>query len=445
MGSKNDRRRGQILIMATLVTIPLFGMLGLVTDLGYMHYVKMTAQSAAEAAAQAAIIDFHQTQGGAAYSCGGNVVCASTQTNCTPNITTPANSIEHGCMYAQAHGFNAAGSVTYQTGTATTPPTATGMSTPAYWVTFRAYQRVPQLFSAVLGNMSGLVVGRSTAALVGATDCIYALNPTMQGAISVGGTASLTSSCGLFVDSNNACALSTNGGGTVTAPNYDIVGNACTHAPLSPSPNTGVAPASDPLSGLPAPAAPTYHCDHWNINLGNQSSVTLQPGTYCGGINVGNNNVTFASGTYILVGGGLSTQSANSHITGSNVMFYNTFGQTDHGNQSLSYSPISINASSTVNLTAPNTGTYAGILFFDDRSAPTGNMDTYGGGSTAVYQGVIYNRNNGITMYGNSSVNAQYTMVIADYISLVGTTGFNNNYSSLPNGASPLQQVMVVE
>ena len=59
MSAKTNRRDGQILLMVSLTVIPLFGMLGLVTDLGYMHYVKMTAQSAAEAAAQSAMIDFH--------------------------------------------------------------------------------------------------------------------------------------------------------------------------------------------------------------------------------------------------------------------------------------------------------------------------------------------------------------------------------------------------
>jgi methyl coenzyme M reductase beta subunit len=39
-----------------------------------------------------------------------------------------------------------------------------------------------------------------------------------------------------------------------------------------------------------------------------------------------------------------------------------------------------------VSLTAPVDGTYAGILFFEDRSAPA-SYDNYGGGSSAVYQG----------------------------------------------------------
>ncbi|HLK49288.1 MAG TPA: pilus assembly protein TadG-related protein [Bryobacteraceae bacterium] len=442
MRGKGNKQRGQVLLMATLLSIPLFGMLGLVTDLGYMHYVKMTAQSAAEAAAQSAMVSFHKTNGGASYTCGATVVCASSETACPTNITTPADPIQDGCLYAQAHGFSSTGSVTYQTGLNSAPPTASGIGSAPYWVVYRTYQRVPQLFSAVLGNFSGLVVGRSTAAVVGATDCIYALDPNMAGAISVGGTAALTSSCGVLVDSNNACALSTNGSATITAPEYDVVGNVCTHAPLAPSANTGIAPASDPLAGLPVPATPTYECDFKNYDA-KSGNITLQPGTYCGGISVENATVTFSAGTYILAGGGLSTQSANSVISGTNVFFYNTFGQTDKGNQA--YGAININANSTVSLTAPATGAYAGILFFDDRSAPTGNPDNYGGGSTAVYQGVIYNPKNGVVMYGNSSTDTQYTMVVADYVTLQGTTAFNNNYTSLPGGVSPLQQVALVE
>ena len=462
-------KRGQILIMATLMIVPLFGVLGLVTDIGYMHYVKMTAQSAAEAGAKAAIINFLQTQGGGSVTCPNtnpNIVCASTPAPCSTSITTPANSIQNGCLYAQAHGFNSAGAVTYQTGASTTPPTAPGIGTPSYWVTFRAARQVPMLFSAILGNFNGTVVARSTAAIIGSPDCIYALKPTGT-AISVGGTNSaLTSSCGVFDNSSDNCDISTSGGGTVRAPSYNLVGNVtgCSQAPnlTGSSPVTGVPPGTDPLSYLPAPVTCTSsapcQCDFRNINLPNQSVVDLYPGTYCGGINVGNQTVNFhnnadgSPGIYNLVGGGLTTQSANSIINGTDVMFFNTYGDVySHGSHfTETYSPISINANSTVDLSAPTAGTYAGILFYDDRTAPEAS-DSYGGGSTAIYQGTIYTPTADITMYGNStastnpSQNSQYTLIIAYTISLQGTTGLSNNYSTLPNNASPIQQVGVVE
>lgn len=428
---------GQVSMMLALALVPMFGLIGLVTDIGYMRFVKMSAQTAAEAAAMATVLDMHSAAGGAITGCGGVVVCSATPSACPVSITTPTDSIQHGCMYAQKHGFNGANQVTYQSGALSVPPDATGSSSASYWVTFRVAQRVPQMFSAALGNTSGLVVSRSTVSIVGASDCIYALNPTATGAISVGGTAALTASCGLFVNSNNGAALGTNGGGTLTAPEYDVVGGVNTHYALSPTPNTGVSPTTDPLSYLDPPASPPYHCDYTNYSAPNWSNPTLLPGTYCGGINVGNNNYTFSPGMYILVGGGLSTQSANSVIAGNGVTFYNTFDATHP------YSGISISANSTVTLKAPTTGTYAGILFFEDRSAPP-TADTYGGGSSAVYEGVIYAKNAAITMYGNSSTNTKYTIVVADTINVVGTAGFNNDYSLLPSG-SPIQRVVVVE
>ena len=454
--SDSNRRRGQVLIMVALVLTPLFAALGFVTDFGYMHYVKMSAQSAAEAGAQAAIVDFRSTAGGTSFTCGGDVVCASTPTSCPSGVSSPTNSIQHGCMYAQAHGFNSLDSkgnptgadVSYQTGVSSVPPTVSGMGAAAYWVTFRVTQSVPQLFSAILGNMTGTVAARSTAVITGARDCIYALDPNASGAVSITGTAGLTSSCGIMVNSKDACAISTNGNATLSAAEYDVVGNTCTAAPLTPAPNTGVAPASDPLSSLQAPASAPYHCDYKNFSAPNNgSTITLSPGVYCGGIQVKNNTYSFGPGVYILVGGGLSTQDSNSHIVGSGVTFYNTFGSTDNmGGQTYSYGSIGINANSTVNLTAPTDlgDTYDGVLFFDDRAAPSGNADTYGGGATAVYQGAIYAKTNGIKLYGNSSATG-YTLVVADTITLVGTATFNNDYSSLPGGVSPLQVTAVIE
>jgi hypothetical protein len=299
------------------------------------------------------------------------------------------------------------------------------------------------MFSAVLGNRSGVVAARSTAAVQGASDCIYALNPHASGALSVGGTASLVSSCGVYVNSDNGCGISTNGNGAIlTAPEYDVVGGACTQNPLTPSANTGVSPTSDPLAALPVPASAPYTCDHIGTFTSSNDTV-LSPGVYCGGIHVGNATFTFGAGTYILVGGGLSTQSSNSHIVGNNgVTFYNTFGATTNSSN-YSYSPIQIGATSTVSLVAPTSGTLAGILFFEDRNSPPAN-DDYGGGATAVYQGIIYAKNAAVTMYGNSSVSTAYTMLVADTISLIGTSGFNNNYSSLLNG-SPIQTTIMVE
>ena len=438
---RRNSRSGQTLIMITLLIVPMCGVIGMVSDIGYMHFIKASAQTAAEAAARAAVIDFHSSNSGT--GCGGSVICATTATGCPSAITTPANSLEHGCMYAMQHGFTNTGnqSVKYQAGSGTKPATVSGGPTATYWVTFYVAQKVPQMFSAILGNTNGMVVSRSTASLIGASDCIYALNPTASDAFSVKGTAAVTSSCGILVNSNDPyAALYTNGSTTLTAPEYDVVGGVSTHAPLTPTPTSGVSPISDPMSGLPVPATATYTCDNFNYSAG--GTKTLSPGVYCGGINPPSNaNYTLSAGTYILVGGGLGVGN-NASLAGSGVMIYNTYGATtNHG--TLTYSPINISAGATVTLSAPTSGTYAGILFFEDRSAPA-SFDTFGGNTNSYYEGTIYAKNAAITMYGTSSILAKYTILVADTISLVGTASFGNNYSLLPTG-SPVTQVTIVE
>src|SRR5262249_15560899 len=159
--------------------------------------------------------------------------------------------------------------------------------------------------------------------------------------------------------------------------------------PLTPTPTTGVSPITDPLAYLVPPASAPYTCAKDKQDFSPKGDSTLDPGVYCGGIQVGSNsNYTLRPGTYILVGGGISTQSTNSSIRGTDVFIYNTFDPTSNKSAYKTYSPIDISANSTVSLKASNTGPYAGILFFEDRngwcpaSTKTPCSDDYGGGST---------------------------------------------------------------
>jgi hypothetical protein len=173
-------------------------------------------------------------------------------------------------------------------------------------------------------------------------------------------------------------------------------------------------------------------------NYSASGTVTLNPGTYCGGIHVGNATVTLNSGLYILKGGAISTQSANSHISGSGVTFFNTYDAT------YSYSGFSISANSTASFVAPTTGTYAGVLIMEDRRiAANTYTDDFGGGASAAYTGIIYGPKSTMHFHGNAALTA-YTIIVAYRLSMVGTTAINNDYSSLPSG-NPIKITALVE
>jgi hypothetical protein len=449
---RRKRTRGQVMLLVTVALIPMLGLVGLVSDIGYMQYIQNSAQTAADAAARSAAARFNSTIGGANFTCGDYPwICHVDPWTCPADLTSAADPIETACLYAKQNGFytnNANQNVTIVSNVTATPPTAPGVNTAGWWITVRVAQRVPQLFSAALGNRTGLVAARSTAAVTPATACVYVLDPTGTAAYYQNGSTTFSSACGIYVDSNSPTAMQNSGNAIVQASEYQIVGGIDWHGTITPNPTTGVAPFPDPLRNLPVPSpcSTAGGCDsadcsaHPNQTVIN-SDVTLSPGTYCGGIKVKNATVTFSPGQYFIVGGGISTQDSNSHIRGSNVFFYNTYNSTKN------YGTFDFNANSDVQLTAPTSGTYTGILAFQDRAccAAGSVTESFQGGATSFYEGTIYYPKSIVNFKGNPSLDiAHYTIIVSWHLAIQGSSYMNNDYSHLVGG-NPIKQVGLIE
>ncbi|HTW88927.1 MAG TPA: pilus assembly protein TadG-related protein [Candidatus Binataceae bacterium] len=175
------------------------------------------------------------------------------------------------------------------------------------------------------------------------------------------------------------------------------------------------------------------------VSITGNNAVTFSPGLYYGGISIsGNAAVTFNPGTYILAGGGLSV-TGNSSLTGAGVTFYDTTGFG-------SYSGINLSGNEQANLSAPTSGALAGILFFQDRTIPTGSAgSSIIGNSQSTFDGALYFPTTTLTYNGNSS-SSGYTILIADKLSITGnsTMVIGDNYSSLTNG-SPIKSTTLYE
>jgi Flp pilus assembly protein TadG len=461
------KRRGQVILLVTFALVPLVGMVGLVTDIGYMRYVQRSAQKAADAAVLAAVSSYKAGNTGSVYSCGSGSTAPSwvcnnpTPFTCPGALTNASNPVEDACLYAQSNGFNpVAGSgqtVTISSdsnpSTARPIPTAPGVNNGTWWITARVAQKVPSLFSAVLGYANGLVVARASAAIQPGIACVYALDPSAQGAYSQNGNTTFNANCGIYVDSNNAsAAMLGNGGATINASSINVVGGVSWQGTINPTPVTGVAPFPDPLNSLPTPSPcdSVTGCDSANCPNNSKpfvvsSDTTLSAGIYCGGIYVKNGTATLGPGRYILVGGGIGTQDTNSIIVGSNVFIYNTYDKKN------SFAPISFVANSSVQLSAPdNDPPYSGILYFEDRGCCSSmQTDSFQGGSASYFQGTIYAQSSLVQFAGNPAVGvtsstAKYTVVVARQFSLQGTSSMANDFSNVAGG-NPIKVVALVE
>jgi len=165
------------------------------------------------------------------------------------------------------------------------------------------------------------------------------------------------------------------------------------------------------------------------------NSGNIQPGTYNGISFSGNGTYTFPAGTYVMDGGNF-TCSGTPTIKGSNVMFYFTNGAT-----------FSCTGNVNIQLSAPNSGPYTGILFYQDPADTNG--PSLGGNVSSFYQGALYFPSSMVTWFGNGSLNtgAKYTIVVAAAVALSGhpTVAINSNYSSLPGGVNIIKNATLVE
>ena len=333
----------------------LFGFLGLSLDVGYLYYVRRTMQTAADAGAAAGAFELKREN----YT-----------------LVTPAALEE-----AEANGFGSGnGSVTVNR-----PPAQGEFAGDNDFVEVVIDQNQRSMFMAVLGINSTDIGVRSVAGLVPDNfGCVYALDGGQDRSFKIStGSTFTTSDCSVIVDSDSSVALSVTNGSSLSAKSILVTGEyEDSGGSVSPDPETGVLREDDPLAGLGAPVS-GGPCDYTDFALDNETQ-TLSPGIYCGGITLEDNSeATMQSGTYILRGGGLQVLSGSS-IEGSGVSFYNTSGA------GFDYEPILIDSGTEARLSAPQSGLLAGIVFFQDRSAPAGLENKIGSGSDKWFEGTLY-------------------------------------------------------
>ncbi len=404
---------GQTAVVVTLAITAILMFAGLAVDIGFYMNQRRMAQTAADSAAVAGA---HEAQ-----------------------ANDPSEIVNAADLNASMNGFTngvANTTVTVNQGAAITDPTFAAApdavqvivqrNVPTYFLRVLGIQSVPISASAISGQSSGPA-------------CVYALDPTASGAFQANGSLDYQSTCGIIVNSSSSSALTVNGSGTVNTSGIGVVGGMKqSSATFTPQPVTGISHVADPLAYLQFPSVGS--CTYTNFSDTSGNTVTLNPGTYCGGITVKkSSNVIVNPGNYIIDGGGI-TVDGTSTLNGDGVTFFLT------GSSTYPYGGVTIDGASNESLTAPTTGPYPGILFFQDRSitgiTAANNPNVFNGSSTQVYQGALYFPTTALTYNGAAS--AQYTILVADTIGINGSATIGDNYSSLPGG-SPIKDAVVSE
>ncbi len=404
--------RGQVFVTVSLALVALMGISSLAVDVGHLWTTRRLMQNAADAAAMAGADEV--AIGGSKSQVKAAAQAASAQNGFTDDSRTFASSSHVSVAVYQ-------------------PPQSGPYATSPNAVQVVVSQTQPTYFIRVLGWQSVPVSTLAVGVTVSGGSCVYVLNPTGSGAMTVTGTSTLNSTCGVYDNSDNSSALIVSGGGILQAPLVGVVGGTSINGGGSSPPSTGIAAFGDPLAWVSEPtvgACTSYHM----LNI--STSQTLYPGLYCGGLKLNAGaNVSFMPGTYIMNGGGLVIL-AGATATGSSVTFFLTGQNTSNGSPNA-YGGVQIAGGANVNLSAPcdsSSGGIEGMLFFQDRAMTKGTGSVINGGSTSYFSGALYFPTTSLSYSGSSGSN-QYTLIVADTLTVAGTASINNNYSCLSNGS----------
>ncbi len=430
MMNRRKQQSGSILIIGTISMFVLFGFMGLAIDAGYMYFHKRRMQTAADAGALAGAQELMH-QYAAPYSTVQTAALKDTSLNDFPN----------------------GGDVTV---TVNMPPQFGAKAGQAGFVEVIIGQPQPTTFLQVLNISSTNVMARAVAGAVDSTACIYALdqstNTSTQYGFSITGSTQVNMACGIYSNSN----FSAVGGACVASNDISYVNaggytNSCGLPGLQPS-----GPTSDPMAALFPTAGATIAtkntCTYTNFPTVNPSDiVTLNPGVYCGGLNI-KGTAVFNPGTYVISGGGI-TVTAGATLTGNAVTFFMTYPGT---NASL-YSPVKITGSGIVTLTAPTIANnptnspYVGVLFYQDPTVPAASImattSIIAGGGGSVYEGIIYFPTTDLQYTGSSTnvanSSAGYTILVGYDIAVSGGSVINSNYTGI--GGNPFKIAVFAE
>jgi Putative Flp pilus-assembly TadE/G-like len=419
-------RSGAYAVIFGLLTPIFIGTLALGTETGVWYATQAKMQGAADASAISAAVGFN----------AGNT-----------NVTLQANAT------AASYGFvNGSGGTTV---TVNQPPlSGPNVKNPgAVEVIIKQPQNL--LFSSLFLNSPVVIEGRAVAAAT--PPCVIALSQTPLVSLATGiaaaaGANVLADQCTVADNSPGVVALTVALFSSITAQKVKVVGGFLgLLGTVTPTP-VHAPPTPDPFAGTTVPDISTLPCNPYSFggpapHGSITGTVTLSPGRYCGGIAVGavlggTGTVTLSPGTYYMDGGhgilgnGLEVL-AGSTLTGTGVTIVLT-----------SSSPLinlpGLSLLGTINLTAPSSEPYAGLVVFEDRPALLGVLPgpglTFAGGAAANLIGTIYAPHSVVTYaLGGPAHTGQCTRLIADTIAFAaGGSSFSKCAVTLgPSSRAP--------
>jgi hypothetical protein len=405
---RNDKSGAAAIIAGIIFPVAIGGM-GLGAEVGYWYLKQRNLQNAADLSAHAA---------GVRKGAGDSEA----------EIETVALDV----------AMRAGLSSTAGTLTLNTPPTSGSLAGDGNSIEVIVAETQPRLFSSILTNEPLTLQARAVVQLTQKSKaCILALSPTAPGAVTIAGSTELKLD-GCDVASNSAAAdsfLMDGSTAKISTGCVFVVGEAVTTTGLTltecPNVKEYSPPIIDPYETVEEPIV-TGSCN--NKNVGSPGgTTTLTPSEnhpsgvksmrFCNGLDV-KGKVVFQPGLYIIENGDFSINGGDlaspdiAELASQGVTFYLTGG-----------SSLKLSGNAKLNLAAPTSGPFAGILFFGSRDG-AGVSHEITGTSDSTMQGAVYAPASEVEFKGNSTTSNGCTQVIGWEVTFTGNSSLQSTCDS---------------
>lgn len=403
---KHDK--GSIAIVMALTLTVFGGAVGLGVDVAYWYNGQLKIQTAADAAARAAI--WTKINGGDEQTIRQNAL---------NQAAVVGFDISKGAMTVYA------------------PPRNPEYSTTG-GVEIVIEQAYSRLFSRLFLEEDLNLIASSIA--IPESDhsaCVIALNPDMAGSISVSGSAQLTLvGCEAATNSVDSNAFDVDGSGAIIADCVASAGAISSTAGMyldCPSVREYANQIEDPFAHLPEPDTSGLCLPYLNVPSGALPTPVL-PGRYCNGMKINSGaTAALAPGIYVIDGGTL-TINGGAHLIGSEVMFFLTNG-----------AELKFTGGAELDISAPSIGAFAGVLFYADRD-DVGTSHQINGNADSELSGALYFPSQILEYAGGEETTNTCAVLIADQLVINGNARvYTSCAGSTQPGLSELVEVTIVE
>ena len=338
--------RGQALIVIAIALGALLLGVGLALDTGQLFVARRAAQTAADAGAWA---------GAAVLYAGGSAAQAraAAATDATRN------------------GYTDGGFVTVTT--ASPPTSGTYTNDPGYVeVTITEQVLTRFLFGASAGRTAITVRAVAGLARSGSGEAIVVTRASGSSTFTLNSSTRLTvSGGGTSTNSTSNSAVNIGSGGLLTGTFHRVTGNVsgAVAGRMSPAPTVGVPATADPFAAVAGPSTTSLPVFAGQTIT---TPVTLSPGVYTSLVTVGNSGIaSLNAGNYVFRAGLRTTGTGSLVLAGSGgVLLYNA--NASYPAAGGSCGNLSLAGTGAMTLSASRTGSYAGMLLFQDRSCTNG-------------------------------------------------------------------------